>query len=86
MKIGQVRMKLGLVNRVGDFLNQLHANMAEQPFAIIGDPAAPRVRARAKTLSHPWCASAHELRFRFRHRFGFGTKSIAHLGQSTAIA
>jgi len=46
-------MKLGLVNRVGDFLNQLHANMAEQPFAILGDPAAPRVRAGVKALPHP---------------------------------
>jgi hypothetical protein len=78
-------MKLGLVNRVGDFLNQLHANMAEQPFAILGDPAAPRVRARAKTLPHPRRASAHELRFRFCHRLGFGAKSITHLSQGTAI-
>ena len=46
-------MKLGLVNRVGDFLNQLYANMAEQPFAIFGDPAAPRAGARTKTLPHP---------------------------------
>jgi len=53
IKIGQVRMKLGFVNRVGDFLNQLHANMAEQPFVILSDPAAPRVRARAKMFPHP---------------------------------
>ena len=46
-------MKLGLVNRVRDFLNQLHANMAERPFAILGDPAAPRVRARVKAFPHP---------------------------------
>ena len=79
-------MKLGLVNRVWDFLNQLHANMAEQLFAIVGDPAAPRVRVRAKTFPHPRCASAREPRFRFRHRFGFGAKSIAHLSQGMAIA
>jgi len=53
IKIGQVRMKLGLINRVGDLLNQLHANVTEQPFAIVGDPAAPPGRARAKTLLHP---------------------------------
>ena len=67
-------MKLGLVNRIGDLLNQLHANVTEQPFAIVGDPAAPRVRARVKPFPQPRCASAHEPRFRFCHRFG-----IAHV-------
>jgi hypothetical protein len=27
--------------------------MAEQPFVILSDPAAPRVRARAKMFPHP---------------------------------
>ena len=75
-----------VVNWVGDFLKQLHANMAEHPLAIVEDPAAPRAGAGAKTLLHPRCASAHKSRFDFGHRFGFGTKSIAHLGQGTAIA
>ena len=46
-------MKLRFANRVRDFLKQLHANMAEQPFAVVEDPAAPRARAGAKTLLHP---------------------------------
>ncbi len=46
-------MKLWFVNGVGDFLKQLHANMAEQPFAVVEDPTAPRARAGAKTLLHP---------------------------------
>src|SRR5438067_1639516 len=46
-------IKLRFVNRVGDFLKQLHANMTDQPFAVVEDPAAPRARAGAKTLLHP---------------------------------
>jgi hypothetical protein len=42
-----------VVNRIGDFLKQLHANVAEQLFAIVEDPTAPRVSAGAKTLLHP---------------------------------
>ena len=86
IKIGQVRMQLGLVNGVRYFLNQLHANVAEQPFAIVADPAAPRAGARTNTLPHPRCASAHEPRLRFRHRAGFRAKSITHLSHGTAIS
>src|SRR5207244_4484970 len=53
IKVGYVSMKLWFVNRVGDFLKQLHANMTDQPFAVVEDPAAPRARAGAKTLLHP---------------------------------
>jgi hypothetical protein len=42
-----------VVNRIGDFLNQLHTNVAEQLFAIASDPAAPRVGARTKMFPHP---------------------------------
>jgi hypothetical protein len=42
-----------VVNWIGDFLKQLHANMAKQPFAVVKDPAAPRARAGAKTPFHP---------------------------------
>jgi hypothetical protein len=42
-----------VVNRIGDFLKQLHANVAEQLFAIVEDPTAPRVGAGPKTLLHP---------------------------------
>jgi hypothetical protein len=42
-----------VVNRIGDFLKQLHANVAEQLFAIVKDPTAPRVGAGPKTLLHP---------------------------------
>ena len=79
-------MELRFVNRVGDFLKQLHANMTEQSFAVVEDPAAPRARAGAKTLLHPRCAPSHKLQFGFGYRFIFGAKSIAQLGQSTAIA
>ncbi len=41
IKIGQVSMKLGFVNRVRHFLKQLHTNMTEQLFAVIKNPAAP---------------------------------------------
>src|SRR5438034_8491579 len=53
IKVGYISMKLRFVNRVGDFLKQLHANMTDQPFAVVEDPAAPRARAGAKTLLHP---------------------------------
>jgi len=80
-------MKLRFViNRIGDFLKQLHANMAEQLFAIIEDPTAPRISGGAKTLLHPRCASAQKPRFGFRSRFGFSTESIAKLGQGMGIA
>jgi hypothetical protein len=42
-----------VVNGIGDFLKQLHANVTEQLFAIVEDPTAPRVSAGAKTLLHP---------------------------------
>jgi hypothetical protein len=42
-----------VVNRVGNFLKQLDANMTEQPFAVVEDPAAPQAGAGAKTLLHP---------------------------------
>ena len=74
-----------VVNRIGDFLKQLHANVAEQLFAIVEDPTAPRVGAGPKPLLHPRCASAQKPRFGFRSRFGFITESIAQVGQGTAI-
>ena len=74
-----------VVNRIGDFLKQLHANVAEQLFAIVENPAAPTVGAGAKTLLHPRCTSAQKPRFGFRSRFGFSTESIAQLGQGTGI-
>jgi hypothetical protein len=53
VKVGQVRMNLGLVNRVRQFFEQLHTNMAKQLFAVIDDPAAPRRRAGAKAFAYP---------------------------------
>src|SRR6266550_1611418 len=58
-------MKLWLANRVGDFLKQLHANMAEQPFAVVEDgfniqgwllpPHSSGVRQEiSHGRSHPW--------------------------------
>src|ERR1700741_5102728 len=42
IKVCQVSMKLQLVFKwIRKFLKQLHANMSEQPFAIVQDPAAP---------------------------------------------
>ena len=79
-------MKLRFViNRIGDFLKQLHANMAEQLFAIIENPTAPRISAGAKTLFHPRCASAQKPRFGFRSRFGFSTESTSKLGQGMGV-
>jgi len=44
-------MKLRLVvNWIREFLKQLHANMPEQLFAVVNDPAAPWARAGAKHL------------------------------------
>ena len=74
-----------VVNRIGDFLKQLHANVAEQLFAIVENPAAPTVGAGAKTLLHPRCTSAQKPRLGFRSRFGFCTESIAQGGQGMGI-
>jgi hypothetical protein len=60
--------------------------MTEQPFAVVEDPAAPRAGVGAKTLLHPRCAPSDKPRFGFSHRFIFSAKSIAQLGQGTAIA
>ena len=86
IKVRYVSVKLGfVVNRIGDFLKQLHANVAEQLFAIVEDPAMPRVRAGAKTFLHPRCTSAQKPRLVFGSRFGFGTESIAQGGQGMGI-
>jgi hypothetical protein len=69
-----------VVNWIGDLLKQLHANVAEQLFAIVEHPAVPRARAGAKTLLHPPRTSSHKPRFGFGGRFGFSTESIAELG------
>jgi hypothetical protein len=54
IKVRYVSVKLRFViNRIGNFLKQLHANVAEQLFAIVDDPATPRARARVKTPFHP---------------------------------
>jgi hypothetical protein len=78
-------MKLRFPNRVGNLFKQLHTDVAEQLFAVVDNPTAPRARARAKTLVHPRCASSHKLRFGLSSRFGFGTESIAQLGEGTGI-
>jgi hypothetical protein len=63
IKVGDVSMKLWfVVNRIGDFLKRLHANVPEQLFAIVEDPTAPLRRPGAKTLPHPRCASAQKPR------------------------
>jgi hypothetical protein len=47
-------MKLRLVlNWIREFLKQLHANMTEQLFAVVENPAAPCARAGPKPLLHP---------------------------------
>jgi len=47
-------MKLGLVlNWIREFLKQLHANMTEQLFGVVENPAAPWARADLKPLFHP---------------------------------
>ena len=66
-----------VVNWIGHFLKQLHANMAEQLFAVVENPTAPRARARAKSFLHPWYASAQKARLGLGSRSGFGAKSIA---------
>jgi hypothetical protein len=53
IKISHVRVKLRLVNRIRYFLEELHANMTEQLFTIIDNPAAPSMRTGAKTFPHP---------------------------------
>jgi hypothetical protein len=86
IKVRYVSMKLRfVVNRIWDFLKQLHANVAQQLFAIVEDPTAPRISAGAKTLLHPRCTSAQKPRFGFRSRVGFSTESIAQVGQGTGI-
>jgi len=86
IKVCDVSMKLRfVVNWIGDFLKQLHANMAEQPVAIVEDPTAPRKRTGAKTLLHPRCASAQKPSFGFCGRSIFGTESIAQVCQRTRI-
>ena len=86
IKVRYVSMKLRfVVNRIGDFLKQLHANVAEYLFAIVEDPAAPWVSAGAKTLLHPRCTSPQKPRFGFRSRLSFSTESIAQIGQGTGI-
>jgi hypothetical protein len=74
-----------VINRIGDFLKQLHANVAEQLPAIVEDPAAPSIGAGTKTLLHPQCTSAQKPLFGFRSRFCFSTESIAQVGQGTGI-
>jgi hypothetical protein len=79
-------MKLWFVaNWIRDFLKQLHANMAKQPFAVVKDPTAPGRRAGPKTFPHPRCASSRKPRFGFGCRFGFSTKPVAQFSQSTGI-
>jgi hypothetical protein len=47
-------MKLRLVsNWIRKFLKQLHADMTEQLFAVVQNPAAPYSRADPKALFHP---------------------------------
>jgi hypothetical protein len=87
VKVSYVSMKLPLAaNRIGNFLKQLDANMTQQSFAIVDDPAALRTRAGLKMLFHPGSASSHKLRFGFRGRFGFSAEPVTHLSQSTVIA
>ena len=44
-------MKLRFVNRVGDFLKQLHANMTEQPFAVVEDPVSATGKSGCENAS-----------------------------------
>jgi hypothetical protein len=74
-----------VINRIGDFLKQLHANVAEQLPAIVEDPTAPFIGAGTKTLLHPQCTSAQKPLFGFRGRFSFSTASIAQIGQGMGI-
>jgi len=47
-------MKLGLVlNWIREFLKQQHANMTEQLFAVVENPAAPWTRSDSQPLFHP---------------------------------
>ena len=41
IKVGQVGMSFGFVNRVRHFLKHLHANVTEQLFAVVDNPATP---------------------------------------------
>jgi hypothetical protein len=75
-----------VVNWIGDFLEQLHTNVAEQLVPIVDDPTAPRTRARVKTFLHPGNASAYKPRFVFSRRFGFDAKPVTQIGEGTAIA
>ena len=76
--VSYISMKLRFVNRIGNFFKQLHADMAEQLFAVFDHPAAPWGRAFAKTLLHPGSAPSDKYRLSFVHHTGFGAKSIAH--------
>ena len=40
-------------NWIRHFLKQLHANMTEQLFAVVENPAAPWARADPKPFFHP---------------------------------
>jgi len=54
IKVRYVSMKLRLVlNWIREFLKQLHANMTEQLFAVVENPAAPWTRADPEPLFHP---------------------------------
>jgi hypothetical protein len=87
VKVGYVSMKLRfVVNRIGDFLKQLHANVTKQLIAIVEYPTTPWRRTGAKTLLHPRCTSAQKLRFGFRGRISFSTESIAQVGKSGGIS
>ena len=86
IKVRHVSMKLQLVfNWIRKFLKQLHANVSEQPFAIVQNPAAPWARIRAKSFLHPRRASAHKSRFVLRCRSGFSTKLITQFSQRIRI-
>jgi len=42
-----------VLNWIREFLKQLHANMAEQLFAVVENPAAPRAKADPEPFFHP---------------------------------
>jgi len=87
IETGDVSMKLWfVVNWIGNFLKQLHTDVAEQPCAIVDNPAAPWRGTRTKTFFHPRHASAHKSRFAFVCRSSFSAESITQLSQRTTIA
>ena len=83
-EVCNVSVLLALVNRVGDFLNQLHPYRSEYGATAFGYPAVPKVFCR-DLLFHPMAAPPDERGSAFDDMFVFGSKIVAQACEEESV-